>query len=138
MSVLPEVISLVRQWVEKAEEDLRTAEHTLTLEDDCPYGTVCFHAQQCAEKYLKALLTLHAIPFPKIHDLLELLPLVPKALALGVRESDVAEVNRYAIEGRYPGEWEPIGRQDAEAAVEVARRVREAVRKHLPPAVLHG
>ena len=138
MNVPPEVISLVRQWVEKAEEDLRTAEHTLTLEDDCPYGTVCFHAQQCAEKYLKALLTLHAVPFPKIHDLLELLPLVPKALALGIWESDVAEVNRYAIEGRYPGEWEPIVRQDAEAAVEVARKVREAVRKHLPPAVLHG
>ena len=138
MNVPPEVISLVRQWVEKAEEDLRTAEHTLTLEDDCPYGTVCFHAQQCAEKYLKALLTLHAVPFPKIHDLLELLPLVPKALALGIWESDVAEVNRYAIEGRYPGEWEPIVRQDAEAAVEVARKVREAVRKLLPPAALNG
>ena len=116
MSVPPEVISLVRQWVDKAEEDLRTAEYTLTLGDDCPYGTVCFHAQQCAEKYLKVLLTLHAIPFPKIHDLLELLPLVPKALGLEIQLIDVAEVNRYAIEGRYPGEWEPIRGQDAEAA----------------------
>ena len=68
--------------------------------------------------------------------LLELLPLVPKALALGVRESDVAEVNRYAIEGRCPGEWEPIGQQDAQAAVEVARVVREAVRRLLPETVL--
>ena len=48
MTVPPEILSLVRQWVEKAEEDLRTAEHTLTLENDCPYGTVCFHAQQCS------------------------------------------------------------------------------------------
>ena len=136
MNVPSEVVSLVRQWVEKAEEDLCTAEYTLTLEDDCPYGTVCFHAQQCSEKYLKALLALHAVPFPKIHDLLELLPLVPKALALGIRESDVAEVNRYAIEGRYPGEWEPIVRQDAEAAVEVARKVRDAARRHLPTAAL--
>jgi HEPN domain-containing protein len=132
MTAPPELLSLVRQWVEKAQEDLRTAEHTLILEDDCPYGTVCFHAQQCAEKYLKALLTLHEIPFPKIHDLLELLPLVPKVLVLGIQSTDVAEVNRYAIEGRYPGEWEPIVRQDAEEAVEVARKVREAVRKHLP------
>lgn len=138
MTVPPEILSLVRQWVEKAEEDLRTAEHTLTLEEDCPYGTVCFHAQQCAEKYLKALLTLHAVPFPKIHDLLELLPLVPKALALGIQTSDVAEVNRFAIEGRYPGDWEPIGRQDAEVSVEVARKVREAVRKHLPAVALNG
>lgn len=136
MTVPPERLSLVRQWVEKAEEDLRTAEHTLTLKENCPYGTVCFHAQQCAEKYLKALLGLHSIPFPKIHDLLELLPLVPKALGLGIQTSDVAEVNRYAVEGRYPGEWDPIGRQDAETSVEAARKVREAVRKHLPGAGL--
>ena len=120
MTAPPELLSLVRQWVEKAEEDLRTAEHTLTLEKDCPYGTVCFHAQQCAEKYLKALLVFHAILFPKIHDLLELVPLVPRALALGIQLADVAEVNRYAIEGRYPGEWEPIMREDAEAAVKAA------------------
>ncbi len=138
MSVPPEVLSLVRQWVEKAEEDLLTAEHTLSLGDDCPYGTVCFHAQQCAEKYLKALLASHSTPFPKIHDLLELLPLVPKTIALRLEPMDVATVNRYAIEGRYPGDWEPITREDAEGAVKVARRVREAVRKHLPPAVLDG
>ena len=132
MIVPPEILSLVRQWVEKAEEDLRTAEHTLTLGEDCPYATVCFHAQQCAEKYLKALLALHSVPFPKIHDLLDLLPLVPKTLSLGIQTSDVAEVNRYAVEGRYPGEWDPIGRQNAELSVEAARKVREAVRKHLP------
>ncbi len=138
MSAPPEILSLVRQWVDKAEEDIRNAEHTLTLEEDCPYGTVCFHAQQCAEKYLKALLTLHAVPFPKIHDLLELLPLVPKTVHLEFQSSDLGVVNRYVIEGRYPGDWEPITRQDAEEAVEVARKVREAVRKHLPPAALDG
>jgi HEPN domain-containing protein len=134
MSVPPEILSLVRQWVEKAEEDLRTAEHALTLADDCPSGTICFHAQQCAEKYLKALLVLHSAPFPKIHDLLELLPLVPKTVALGLEPADLATVNRYAIEGRYPGDWEPITREDAETAVGVAQKVRGAVRKHLPAA----
>lgn len=92
--------------------------------------------RQCAEKYLKALLVLHSVPFPKIHDLLELLPLVPKAIALRLEPIDVATVNRYAIEGRYPGDWEPITREDAEEAVEMARKVREAVRRHLPDAVL--
>lgn len=45
-----------RAWIKKAEGDLKTAEHTLTLKERCPFDTVCFHAQQCAEKYLKALL----------------------------------------------------------------------------------
>jgi HEPN domain-containing protein len=48
---------------------LKTAAHTLTLRQDSPTDTVCFHAQQCVEKHLKALLVLRAIVFPKTHDI---------------------------------------------------------------------
>ena len=50
------VIALVREWIAKAENDLTTAVHTLRLGSECPTDTVCFHAQQCVEKYIKALL----------------------------------------------------------------------------------
>lgn len=56
MSANAETLRVVRQWVEKAENDLKNATHTLKLGRDCPTDTVCFHAQQCVEKYLKALL----------------------------------------------------------------------------------
>ena len=56
MNEQPEITSVVRGWVEKAEHDLRNAEYVLSMEHDCPTDTVCFHCQQCAEKYLKALL----------------------------------------------------------------------------------
>ncbi len=46
LSQIPEHV----QWMEKAEEDCRNAEYVLTLEEDCPLGTVCFHSQQCVEK----------------------------------------------------------------------------------------
>jgi len=65
----------VRRWVEKAEHDLRNAEHVLTLREQCPTDTVCFHCQQCAEKYLKALLVFRGIAFPRTHDLVLLLNL---------------------------------------------------------------
>lgn len=58
-----------RAWFKKAESDLKTAEHILTLKESCPFDIVCFHAQQCAEKYLKALLVFRSIDFPKTHDL---------------------------------------------------------------------
>ncbi len=64
-----------QRWVEKAENDLRNAEHTLTLKPDCPFDRVAFHAQQCTEKYLKALLVRHGIHFPLTHDLRLLLQL---------------------------------------------------------------
>jgi len=40
MSVRPEVLETARQWVRKAEEDLRNAEHTLTLTEECPLATI--------------------------------------------------------------------------------------------------
>jgi HEPN domain-containing protein len=79
----------VRQWNEKAEHDIRNAEHTLTLKKNCPFDTVCFHAQQCAEKYLKALLVSRSIPFPKTHDLRILMQLVPKEVKLRLRMNEV-------------------------------------------------
>ena len=90
MSERPEDLDVVRGWIEKAENDLTNAAHTLTLEDNCPYDTVCFHAQQCAEKYLKALLALRRIPFPKIHDLAELVLLVPGEDPVEVSSEELA------------------------------------------------
>lgn len=138
MNGRPEVVHLVRQWVEMAEEDLTNAEYTLTLHEHCPLTTVCFHAQQCAEKYLKALLTFHAVPFPKTHDLLELLRLIPETATLTVPPKEITVINRYAIEARYPGDWEPILRVEAERAVTIARTVRSAVRLVLPNEAIKG
>lgn len=128
MNVSPETLHLTGQWVEKAEEDLTTAEHTLLIREGCPLSTVCFHAQQCAEKYLKALLTYHSIATPRSHDLLELLPMVPADLGLGGHLNDLASINRFSFESRYPGDWDPIERRDAEEAVAIAKRPREESR----------
>ena len=65
MSESPERSEIIRQWVRKAENDLRNAEHTLTMKEGCPFDLVCFHAQQCAEKYLKAWLVFLGIGFQK-------------------------------------------------------------------------
>ncbi len=137
MSVPPEVLDIVRQWAEKAEHDLRNAEHTLQLQDDCPFDTVCFHAQQCAEKYLKALLTLHGVHFPRAHDLTELHARLADRCQLNFPLDHLKNLNPYAVEMRYPGLAEPIDRAEAENAVAMARAVRAAVRSHLhPPSVL--
>lgn len=126
MSGPPEDRSAVNQWVLKAENDLRNAEHTLTLEDDCPFDTVCFHAQQSAEKYLKALLLFSGIDFPRTHDLRLLIQLLPAGV-FSLKMEDVLVLNRYSVETRYPGDWEPIERADAVEALGIAKRVRSAV-----------
>ncbi len=135
MTVPPDVEVLARGWLTKASNDLKNAEHTLTLPDgDCPFDTVCFHAQQCAEKSLKAFLTWHGVAFQRIHDLSELLRLCTMAPDLARELNGLEELMPYAVEARYPGEWESIGRAEAQRAVTLARQVRDAIQERIPPA----
>lgn len=83
-------------------------------------------------KYLKALLTLHSVPFPKTHDLSELMVLLPRHLMLNVKKSELSVLGRYSVETRYPGGFEPISRKDAKEAIAIARKIRTEVRRYLP------
>jgi len=49
-------IDLTKLWIKKAENDLITAKDSLNIKPVPPLDTICFHAQQCAEKYLKGFL----------------------------------------------------------------------------------
>ncbi|MCX5656199.1 MAG: HEPN domain-containing protein [Planctomycetota bacterium] len=67
---------LTREWVEKAEGDLVTAARELRARKSPNYDAACFHAQQCAEKYLKAVLHAEAISFARTHNMAALLDMV--------------------------------------------------------------
>ncbi|MFN3308895.1 MAG: HEPN domain-containing protein [Anaerolineales bacterium] len=67
---------LTEEWVSKAEDDYIVALKMFRARKQPVYDAVCYHAQQCAEKYLKAILQEHDVPIPKTHKLLDLLKLV--------------------------------------------------------------
>ena len=93
------------------------------------YG-VCFHAQQCAEKYLKAALVAKGSPFPKTHDLLALDTLCQQAgLTLGMDIDVLSGLSAYAITVRYPGEAPTV--EEPRVAFETAKAVRRIVRPWL-------
>jgi HEPN domain-containing protein len=129
MSSKPE--ELARLWLRKADNDLITARQTLLLRDG-PTDTACFHAQQAAEKALKALLTYHQVTFPKIHELVRLLDLaIPYLPELEEFRLVLAEMSNYAVEARYPDDWFEPARHDAVEALSSAERIVESVRKNL-------
>ena len=136
MSVPENVAAVVQEWVEKAENDLKAAAHTLRLGRDCPTDTVCFHAQQCVEKYLKALLALHSIPFSKTHSIRALMGGLPDSCRPSLALAEQERLSDYAVGTRYPGDYEPISLQEARRAVALARRVRSHARRLLPRQVL--
>ena len=67
---------ITQEWINKAEADFATAQRELQVQQRPNYDAVCFHAQQCIEKYLKACLQEESIAFTKTHDLNRLLDLL--------------------------------------------------------------
>ena len=111
---------IAAEWVAKAEGDFAIVERECRARTNPSYDGVCFHAQQCAEKYLKARLCEAGVPFGRIHDLVALLDQV-----LDVESSwetfrrDLAFLSDFAVSFRYPGES-----ADRESALDARRRCR--------------
>jgi HEPN domain-containing protein len=122
---------IVSEWVAKAEDDLTAALQILKLGKRAPTGTVSFHAQQCVEKYLKALLVVQGDEVPRTHDIEVLLELVVPSNRPVLTAREKERLTRYAAEIRYPGSPNP-SLTEARDAVALARRVRAGVRKILP------
>lgn len=118
----------VRESVEKAEEDWTVALRESRAKLKPVHSVVSFHAQQCAEKYFKAVLAQAGTPIPKLHDLLALQTLVvPICLPLGaIRSGRLASLSRAAVEYRYPGGR--VTRRMAEAAMRTAKGIRSLAR----------
>ena len=119
---------LVAEWVAKAEGDYATAERELRVRRRQNYDAVCFHAQQSAEKYLKAFLQEHDADFPKTHSLIELLEIALSYDAGFELQRDLlVRLDRYAVRYRYPGDTSD--KVEARAAFQAIKTVRIFVRQ---------
>ena len=117
---------LTAEWIRKAEADFRAAEE---LADHQPplHDVVCFHCQQAAEKYMKALLTEGEVAVPRTHNLIALLPLlVPRHPSFRSFRRGLDFLTRFAVETRYPGD--SATKRQAQAAVRWASKVRQKCR----------
>jgi predicted nucleotidyltransferase/HEPN domain-containing protein len=130
------VLAVIREWLRKADNHLLAATHTLHLGADCPTESVCFHAQQCIENHLNALLVLRGTPFPKTHDIAVLRALLPPRLRPKLARKDQKRLTDYATVRRYPSPEPDILLSEARGAVVLAHRIRHEVRGHLPRAAL--
>lgn len=130
-SIIPERPSweASREWISRARSDLTLARGKrkgIYLED------LCFHAQQAAEKAIKALLIRHGVRFPYIHDLAALLTLVEKAtgrLPKFIRQAEW--LSQFAVEARYPGTAAPVQEREYREAVKLATEVVRWAEKQL-------
>ena len=113
-------------WLRYAEEDLTTAE-TFLEHPRVPPRQGCWHAQQAAEKALKAVLIFLQIDFQRTHDLDVLRALLPDDSPLKTALPNLEDLNRWAVGARYPDVLQEVTEAAASEAVEQARAVCTSV-----------
>jgi len=108
----------VRDWLRHARGDLALARvrKTRTL----LYEHFCFHAQQAAEKAIKAVLVHHGIHVPRSHDLAYLLDRLPDGVTIPPILLKVPALTKYAVQQRYPGELPPLESKHRRRALRLA------------------
>ena len=122
--------ALTLEWVEKAEGDYITAGRELRARQRPNYDATCFHAQQAAEKYLKAFLHQRDSIPPRTHSLVALLEwCLPLDESFEFLRNPLIRLDRYAVRFRYPGE--SADKDEARRAFQAIKLVRQFMRARL-------
>jgi len=94
------------------------------IDPEILYEDICFDAQQAVEKALKSICISHSISFSKTHNISYLVELLENGGILVPDEVKSARIlTNYAIETRYPGDYEPVNEDEYLKAVEIAEDV---------------
>lgn len=118
------------EWVSKAEGDFATAGREIRARKMPNYDAVCFHCQQCAEKYLKAILQENEKRIPKIHNLLELLAMILKLDgSYEFLKADLDVLEEFSVRYRYPGDTAEI--EEAQSAYKAVEAVRTFIKNKM-------
>lgn len=121
----------VKQWITKAMEDYRIAEHELSFpEDEIATGPVCFHCQQVIEKLLKAFLITQKLDFSKTHDL-EYLTKLCAEIDNSFKTLDVGTLTSYAVDVRYPDDFYSPSIDEARYCFEIATKAKDFILKKI-------
>lgn len=119
----------VRLWQKKAENDFKTGSDELATEDPAT-DTVCFHMQQCVEKYLKSFLVYCGMEVSRTHNI-ALIFQSCKERDQAFESLDIAQIDRltdYAVATRYPEDFYMPSIEEANTALGLADQVRRFVK----------
>ena len=126
-----ELDELVDEWLKYSKSDYDVSKQLSENMHPRPLEIICFHAQQSAEKALKAFLVRNDILPPKIHDLNQLCEMCGDIDGAFDEIAPLCgSLNRYSVMPRYPFEIE-ILESETITAIENSARIYEWVTKKL-------
>ena len=113
----------VEDWLKRAKSNLERA-RVGKVKDEILYEDLCFDCQQSAEKVLKALLISIDKEFPPTHSIARLLEIASETkteIPAEIRKA--IDLTDYAVKTRYPGESEPVTKEEYEEALAIAETI---------------
>ena len=115
-----------REWIRFARQDLAAA----SVVDLAPIIR-CYHAQQAAEKALKAALIIDGIEVPRTHDLNRIRMLLADESLAQQTEKELERLTRWATNERYPGAIRDPSAAEADQALRFATSIVDAARAYV-------
>jgi len=118
----------VKLWIIKANNDLKAGKDEFATENPAT-DTICFHMQQCVEKYLKAFLVYNSHEIKKTHNLTFLLQEcmeIDKEFEK-LRALDADELSVFAVDSRYPDDFYMPTHSESQKAITIAEEVKRFV-----------
>ena len=114
---------IILNWLKRARSNLERAKIG-KVSQGILYEDLCFDAQQAVEKSLKAILIKLNQSFPKTHSIGILLKLIEEAgVEIPQNINQAKLLTTYAVDARYPGDYEPVNKEEYKEALKIAEDV---------------
>ena len=118
----------ISNWIFRANEDISVINSLVRSGTEYYTSTICFHAQQAAEKFLKAFLAYHDIDFPRTHDI-DFLLAECKKITPDYFNIDVKSITDFGVSVRYPDDFYIPDTKEALEYRDIALEIKESVEK---------
>ena len=125
----------IRNWLFRAKEDIAVLKRLSESEVEFYTSTICFHAQQAVEKYLKAFLIFHDVDFPRTHDVDFLLMECQKIDDVSF-ELDLKSLTEFGVSVRYPDDFYIPGVSETKEYIDIAVSIQDVVEGLIPASKL--
>lgn len=119
-------LEYIKNWLFRASEDIAVIESLSGLDLEYYTSTICFHAQQAVEKYLKAFLIYHDVDFPKTHDL-DFLLMECQKIGKYSFEIDLKSLTDFGVAIRYPDDFYIPGINETKEYIKIATEIKNLV-----------
>ena len=120
----------LRNWIFRAKEDIAVIDNLYKTDPYIYASTICFHAQQAVEKFLKAFLVYHNIDFPRTHDV-DFLLLECKKIDSADFDVDLGSLSDFGVNIRYPDDFYIPDKEETVQYRDVAHTIQEIVEKKI-------